>query len=195
MEVTMEKQADSAKTLGQVIDELIGALSALEESARVIAIRAVCDILKIRPPEILETRPQIPAGGTVHLGITPVSGVADIKALRDEKKPTSKNEMAAVVAYYLSELAPQSERKSEVDQNDMIKYFKQARYPLPKQPRVLLQNAKNAGYFDFIGEGTYRLNPVGYNLVAHNLPKAISAVPVQKSQSRKKRAKSKKIKK
>jgi hypothetical protein len=143
----------------------------------------------------LETKPQTTTGATVPPGITPVSGVADIKALHDDKKPTSANEMAAVVAYYLSELAPQSERKSGVDQNDMIKYFKQARYPLPKQPRVLLQNAKNAGYFDLIGEGKYRLNPVGYNLVAHNLPKPISSVTVQKSPSRKKSTKSRKTKK
>lgn len=191
----MEKQPDSAKTLGQVIDELIGALSALEESSRITAIKAVCEHLKIRSPEILEMRPQTPASGTVQVGTTPVSRVANVKDLRYEKKPASANEMAAVVAFYLSELAPQAERKSEVNQSDMIKFFKLADYPLPKQPRVLLQNAKNAGYFDFLGGGKYRLNPVGYNLVAHNLPKAVSAVPVQKSRPRKKGTKSKKRKK
>ena len=98
----------------------------------------------------------------------------DIKAFCAEKQPTSGNEMAALVAYYLAELAPGSERKAEVDTDDMIKYFKQAAFPLPKAPRMLLTNAKNSGYFDSGNAGGYRLNPVGHNLVAHNLPRSNS---------------------
>lgn len=79
--------------------------------------------------------------------------------------------MAATVAYYLTEVAPTSERKDEVDTEDMVKYFKQAGFPLPKAPRMLLTNAKNSGYFDSGTAGGYKLNPVGYNLVAHNLPR------------------------
>jgi hypothetical protein len=191
----MEKDTNTPKTLGQAIDELVLTLSSLDDMTRITAIKAVCEHLKIRPPEIVETKPPAPVTGTLLSGITPTSSIADVKALRKEKNPTSANEMAAVVAYYLSELVPQSERKSEVDQDDMIKYFKQAAYPLPKQPRVLLQNAKNAGYFDLIGEGKYRLNPVGYNLVAHNLPKSLSAGATRKSASPKKSTKPRQIKK
>jgi hypothetical protein len=191
----MEKQNSTPKTLGQVIDELIGTLGELEESARVTAIKAVCEHLKIGPPEILEPKPGISAGGTTRSDVVQRSQITDVKTLRENKKPTSANEMAAVVAYYLLELAPPSEKKSDVGVDDMVKYFNQGRYPLPRQPRVLLQNAKNAGYFESIGKGKYRLNPVGYNLVAYNLPKQIPGSTRQKSVSRKKGTKRMKTKK
>src|SRR5438093_557072 len=35
----------------------------------------------------------------------------DIRSLKDEKQPRSANEMAAVAAYYASELAPATERR------------------------------------------------------------------------------------
>ena len=54
---------------------------------------------------------------------------------------------------------------------DIKRYFKPANFPLPTgRHDVTLNNAKNAGYLDAIGEGKYRLNPVGDNLVAHKLP-------------------------
>jgi hypothetical protein len=77
--------------------------------------------------------------------------------------------MAAVVAYYLSEMAP--DRKIEIDSDDIKKYFKQGDFPLPDRAAKTLFDAKNAGYLDAGGtRGTYKLNPVGHNLVAHNLP-------------------------
>jgi len=42
--------------------------------------------------------------------------------------------MAAVVAYYLSEVAPPDERRPEVATEDLEKYFKQAGHPLPGVP-------------------------------------------------------------
>jgi hypothetical protein len=102
----------------------------------------------------------------------------DIRTLKQEKQPSSANEMAALVAFYLSEVAPGDERKTEVAEGDVIRYFKQAGFALPKFPRALLPNAKNAGYFDFVGKGRYRLNAVGYNLVAHNLPRGEGRRPM-----------------
>ena len=100
------------------------------------------------------------------------------------KRPSSANGMAAIVAFYLSELVPEGERKLEVQAEDMKKYFKQAVFPLPKQPRMLLPNAKNSGYFDTSGGG-YKLNPVGYNLVAHNLPRTTgTGTPLIRKRSR-----------
>ncbi|MBI5910683.1 MAG: hypothetical protein HY848_12115 [Betaproteobacteria bacterium] len=104
--------------------------------------------------------------------------IVDIQAFKQEKQPSSANEMAAVVAYYLSELAPQPHHKSEVDTTDMEKYFKQAGFPLPGSLKDLLNRAMNAGYFDRVDRGKFKLNPVGYNLVAHNLPRASSSSPV-----------------
>ena len=94
-----------------------------------------------------------------------------IEQLKDTKKPRSGNEMAALVAYYLAEVVPSTDRKDLVSTEDMRRYFKIAKFPLPRQPRVLLANAKAAGYFDQAGDGEYRLNPVGYNLVVHAMPR------------------------
>ncbi len=170
----MEKP-EAPRTLGQAIDAIVEALKSLDEASQVTAIRAACDHLKIRSPENVGAR-QTPSAGTParpEAGVIP-AGPTDIRTLKREKQPSSANEMAALVAFYLSELASGNERKTEVVQEDMIRYFKQAGFPLPNVPKVLLGNAKGAGYFDFLGNGRYRLNAVGYNLVAHNLPRSES---------------------
>lgn len=96
---------------------------------------------------------------------------ASIRDLKEEKQPESLSQMAALVAYYLSELAPENERKDEISAADLEKYFKQAGFKLPKAIKQTLPNAAAAGYFDGAGGGRYRLNPVGYNLVVHGLPR------------------------
>jgi len=95
-----------------------------------------------------------------------------IRDLKDEKQPESSNQMAALVAYYLSELAPESERRDTVGSADLERYFKQAGFKLPTAIYKTLPNAAAAGYFESVGGGRYRLNPVGYNLVVHGLPRA-----------------------
>lgn len=115
---------------------------------------------------------QIPAragspAGPAELG---VQSPTDIRSLAKDKAPRSANEMAALVAYYLSEAAPADSRKQTISTEDIKTYFKQAQFKLPSRPEQALVNAKNAGYFESAGGGQYRLNPVGYNLVAHSLP-------------------------
>jgi hypothetical protein len=79
--------------------------------------------------------------------------------------------MACLVAYYLQELAPDEEQKQTVSTQDIEKYFKQAGFKLPKALEQILRDAKSSGYFESAGRGEYKLNAVGYNLVAHSLPK------------------------
>ena len=95
----------------------------------------------------------------------------DIRALKEQKQPESAKQMACVVAYYLKELAPQTEQKDTVNARDLGTYFKQAKFKLPKTIQQILPDAKQSGYFESAGKGEYNLNAVGYNLVAHNLPK------------------------
>lgn len=95
----------------------------------------------------------------------------DIRSLKEQKNPATAVEMAVLVAYYLEDLAPQNERKSEVETSDITTYFKQAGYPLPKAPKMTLVHAKNAGYFESLQQGHFKLNPVGYNLAAHTMGK------------------------
>jgi hypothetical protein len=110
----------------------------------------------------------------------------DIRTLTAEKRPRSANEMTALVAYYLSELAPTQEQKEEFGHEELRKYFKQAKFRLPKKPRMALVNAKNAGYLDMSARGLYKLNPVGYNLIVHRLPAGASSESSIRKKVRKK---------
>lgn len=114
---------------------------------------------------------------------TKASPISDIRTLKETKQPKSANEMAALVAYYLSEIVQGEEKKLAINTKDIEKYFKQAGFALPTATRVTLGNAANAGYFDKTGDG-YKLNPVGYNLVVHGLPSKEGA-PTKKSKKKK----------
>lgn len=176
---------DQKKTLGQAIDDIVTALSALEEGARMTAIRAACEHLGLAVPiagtsgtpgevtSVVSTQamsnPSPPAA--VISAVAPSSAVHDIRTFKDQKAPGNAVEMACLVAYYLDSLAGADERKKEINSADLEKYFKQAGYKLPKRMPQLLVNAKSSGYFDSAGHGKYKLNPVGYNLVVHGLPK------------------------
>lgn len=96
--------------------------------------------------------------------------VTDIRSLKEQKAPRNSVEMAALVAYYLAEVAPATEKQETIGTAEIQKYFKQADFPLPGSPRLTLFQGKNAGYFDSAQRGQYKLNPVGHNLIAHNLP-------------------------
>ncbi len=173
----MDTQSNKPKSLGQAIDELINALSSLEQSERSTAIRAACDHLDIRIDDVVARhRAASPAQDAERVNPPSTSlpssmQALDIRSLKDQKQPSSGIEMTVLVAFYLSELAPEAERKAEIGVEDIKKYFKQAIFPLPKRPEFTLVNAKNAGYFESAGGGKYQLNTVGYNLVAHNLPR------------------------
>jgi len=112
------------------------------------------------------------ASGHAALEATPTVRRVSIRDLKDEKTPKSSNQMAALVAYYLTEIAPDSERRESVTASDIEKYFKQAGFKLPRSIPSTLPNATMAGYFDAEGNGKYRLNPVGYNLVVHGMPRS-----------------------
>ena len=118
--------------------------------------------------------------------------ITDIRSFTKTKNPSSDVEMAVIVAYYLSELVPDEMRKVSIGTKDVTTYFKQAGYPLPSEPRFALKNAKVAGYLESAGHGQYKLNPVGYNLVAHTLPRATDAPMPKKRKARKKKAANKK---
>ena len=170
--------ANHEKTLGQVIDEILTTLKSLDENDRLIAVQAACKHLKISVPIAS------PATGTSNAGDngsetsnedfseSPSSPVANIRTLKEEKQPKTATEMACIVGYYLDALALPALRKQEIGSNDIEKYFKQARYPLPKRKEQVLVDAKASGYFDSAGLGRYRLNPVGHNLVVHTLPRS-----------------------
>jgi hypothetical protein len=162
----------------RAIQQVIAALSELDSGARARVINYVFQRLGIASPAALVETALPGAAPTqgVEAGVgvpQPGRRQVDIRTFGQEKSPRSANERVAVVGYYLSELAPGDERKVEITAADITKYFKQAAFPLPGAARMTLVNAKNAGYLDAgADKGTYKLNPVGHNLVAHSLPAA-----------------------
>ncbi len=179
----------------EAIKVVLVALAPLSEKARASVLDYVTRRLDLTPP--LTPAPR--AGATPAAPVPAASGSAapqalHIKDFKEQKRPRSANEMAAVIAYYLANVAPQGQRKQTINQKDVETYFKIAAFPLPQQLRVTLPNAKNAGYFDLVGDGEYKLNAVGHNLVAHSMPRGASkAAAAAKRPKRKKtgRAKSK----
>jgi len=175
--------AEQKPTLGQAIDQVIAALEHFDAGARSTVVATVCSHLKIsvgstapaQPPgsSHREESPAVPVR-TAADSSAPLSAssraATDIRSFRNEKKPRSAKEMACVVAFYLKELAPDGERKDAISASDLDKYFKQAQFKLPQRMAQLLPDAKGSGYFDSAARGDYKLNAVGYNLVAHNLP-------------------------
>lgn len=170
----------------QAIEQVIQALEPLEGDARDRVLEYAFKRLGIAEPSSPRTPLLPPVEEPPAPSETPgsPSRAGDIRALREEKQPSSANEMAAVVGYYLAEVAPEGERKTEIGTPDIEKYFKQAQQRLPQAPSKTLQNAAAAGYFDSASRGLYSLNPVGHNLVAHNLPRASSPPQPRKRRSK-----------
>ena len=167
--------SEKKQTLGQAIDQVVAALEGLDAQARKTALQAACSHLEIElgssaptipfrsvpPPSATSQKPDTPTAGTI----------TDIRSLKEQKQPSSARQMACVVAYYLQELAPETEKKETVSTEDLEKYFKQAGFKLPTKLEQVLADAKRSGYFESPARGEYRLNAVGYNLVVHTMPK------------------------
>lgn len=181
----------------EAIRTISSALQSLDDSTRQRVMDYVLrrfSLSSTRPSPIQQT--PITKSPQDFLAESSFSQVSHIRQLKELKKPKTAIEMAALVAYFLSDLAPENDRKTGVTTKDMETYFKIAGYRLPTALQQLLGNAKNAGYFDLVGTGEYKLNAVGYNLVVHNLPRGEGANttvrrPNRKSSKRKSRKQSK----
>lgn len=189
-----------AEQIDKEIDAIRAVLTALEPltpEVRASVLGYVAGRLKIASPSFQQqagtpaTRmPSPKAEAAAQAGPAQKTTQVHIEELKNEKNPRSANEMAALVAYYLANEAPHKERKDKITTDDIETYFKIAKYPLPGKTQFTLGNAKAAGYLDAVGAGEYTLNPVGYNLVVHGLPRGANAksAPVRRrnKQARKK---------
>jgi hypothetical protein len=178
------------------IKALLSALEPLSSSARISVIGYVVRRLQI----VLDAQSGSPTAPGV-MAVNPagssqpaqghVAGSIHLKEFKEQKKPRSANEMAALVAYFLSELAPVNERKGSITAKDIETQFKIGGFPLAGRVQMTLPNAKSAGYFDSAGDGEYRLNAVGHNLVVHSMPRGASAA-TRTAQKRARKSSSKK---
>lgn len=158
------------------INAVVAALSPLREEQRLRALEYVLrrfNAVALQAASVGAAQPafQPTASAPPALFTSGAPGIImDIRTLKEAKQPKSANEMAALVAFYLSEVASTVERKPEIGKTDIERYFKLANFKLTANAGQTLVNAKNAGYLDAgSGTGQYKLNPVGYNLVAHRM--------------------------
>lgn len=169
----------------EAIASIIGLLNPLDEGERSRVLEYVLKRLQMATIHA----PTVTAGLAGEAPGAPLSrSVIDIRSLTAEKQPRSSNEMVALVAYYVSELAPPGERSDTVNLATIRRYFKMAGFPLPKIFRNVLVNAAAAGYLESASRGEYNLNPVGYNLVVHGLPRSGSPGPTPRTKKGRKRA-------
>lgn len=121
-----------------------------------------------------------------------LDGIQHIKQFKEAKQPKSAQEMTVLIAFYLQYIAEESKRKDKVSVGDVETWFRIADYPLPGgEMRFTLKNAKNAGYLDSVGNGEYKLNAVGYNLIKHNLPRQESNGQIKRTKAITKKSKKK----
>jgi hypothetical protein len=163
-------------TLGKAIDQLIEALSPFEDKDRRAIVSTVCQHLEIdigvnNEATGHQAKPDLQRSSKFTARTAPAEKTrnVDIKSLKEEKNPKSARQMACLVAFYLQEHAPETERKDAITTADVERYFKQAGYKLPTKLEQLLIDSKHAGYFDSPRRGEYALTRVGYNLVAHSM--------------------------
>jgi hypothetical protein len=170
---------------------ILKALDGLEGES----IQRVLDYVFSRLSIAAPTRPKAFTGLPTIASSAPVEGGhraprQSIRDLKEQKKPEKSNQMAALVAYYLSEVADTEERRDVINSADLVKYFKQAGFKLPKALAQTLPNAAAAGYLDAVGNGLFKLNPVGYNLVVHGLPRSLKSRDTTRKRSRTSRGRS-----
>lgn len=177
------------------IKTLVQTLEPLKSEVRTRVIDHAFKVLGIEAPNAAlpnPAQPPRPLPGQPAPPVTPsfrphVDAPVDVLSLKEQKDPKTGAQMIAVVAYYLAHHA--TERQDFITADDIQKYFVQGQYPMPGSKSQALVDAKNAGYLDFVERGKYRLNSVGYNLVAHKMPKDGAAPNRPRSKSGKKSAK------
>lgn len=176
--------SDSKPTLGQAIDQIVGALQPFDPRERQTVLHTVCVHLQIDlggfvpGQRELEAKPpvsEVPRSANPRAVQHSDSRGIDIRSLKEDKKPNSARQMACLVAYYLQMHAPENERGQTVGTDELEKYFIQAGYKLPKKLEQLLVDCKGAGYFESAGRGEYHLTRVGFNLVTHGMPAKVQA--------------------
>ncbi|MDH4203852.1 MAG: hypothetical protein OEV87_13305 [Phycisphaerae bacterium] len=94
----------------------------------------------------------------------------DLRSFYAEKQPKNDIHFAALVAYFYRFLAPEPDRKDTINAKDLEEATRLAQRDRFKTPRIPLDNAEKQGYLDRAGNGQFRINAVGENLVAMTLP-------------------------
>jgi len=154
--------ADDFETAKAIADKLAG----LQPDHQKRILRWVGEslgLVEVIPPAA-PARHSPPGGGQDQ------PGNANIKTFTDQKKPKSDVQFAAVAAYYYRFEAPAADRRDTIDSELVQQATRLAGRQRLGRPSKTLNNAKQLGYLDGAGDGRYKINSVGENLVAMTLP-------------------------
>jgi hypothetical protein len=181
MSTPTESQRQQAQSDFMAAEQIKGILSGWEKAEQERIIRWVSESLGLAvapgttgghvPP--LPTPTRSPSSARMERRRRPVPAggrLKGIEAFVAEKKPKSDQQFAAVVAYFYGFESPQAQRKDTITSADLQEAARLVGWRRFRQPSVTLNNAVSQGYLDRVGRGTFRLNPVGENLVATALP-------------------------
>ncbi len=149
----------------KIVDELNG----LTTEQQSLAIKFALETLGLQtspvvssPVQSVQQAPTPTPTGTDHS--------ADIRTFTSMKAPNSDQQFTAVVAYFYQFEAKPEERRDTINAETMKEAARLAGRPQVARWNMTLTNAKNAGYLDAVGSGSFKLSSVGENLVAITLP-------------------------
>ena len=124
------------------------------------------------------------------VGSPPRATNIDISSFMQTKSPINDVQFATAVAYYYAFEAPEGSRKVEIGASDLLEAARQSGRARLRKPIITLHNTMKRGYLDKAGRGTFKINPVGENLVAMGLPSGSATIsPRRPTSARKKRRK------
>jgi hypothetical protein len=163
----------STKSPLDAAQKIVAELHGMTPENQALALKFAMETLALQLP-VSHVRPMIAPAHLPHAGQPPLVGTpvqrTDIKSFTTAKGPKSDQQFAAVVAYYYQFEAPADQRKDSIDVETMKEAARLVGRRQAPQWRFTLQNATNAGYLSVGGRGSYKLSPVGENLVAISLP-------------------------
>jgi hypothetical protein len=189
----------SAKSPLEAAQTIVNELKGMTTDQQKLSLRFAMETLGLSIPA-----PSAPTASTHTQPVQPAphqptgSGdhSTDIRAFTNAKAPSSDQQFAAVVAYFYQFEARPEDRKDTIDADTMKEAARLAGRPQVQRWAMTLHNAKNAGYLDSAGTGSFKLSSVGENLVAITLPGggANASGKIRKKSAAKKIAKKKRKK-
>ena len=146
-----------------IAKEIAGKLKGVDKAQQEKILRWVSEAIGLQTPTPLTgevIQPKVEESATAH---------TDIRAFTNSKNPSSDVQLATVVAYFYRFVARADNRKESINKEVLTEAIRQSGKKQPKSANMTLVHAKNQGYLDSVGNGEYRINSVGENLVAMTL--------------------------
>ncbi len=148
-----------------VLKVVVEALSPLDREKQGIVLRLASEYLGIVS---VATPPGGPGLGAPPNRAPGMESPQDIRTFVRSKNPKSDQQLATSVAFYYRFVAPS--RKESITADDLTEAIRLVGgWEQPKRPIMTLNNAKNQGYLDAVGDGKFQINSVGENLVTMTL--------------------------